>query len=149
MRSTMSYAYIERRKALKYLAWHWALCILAFWVLLFIFMPISHLFTERFSDSSLKNIGIFFNRSFHNPFFVWKQFFSWFWQFIFYEPRHYTWFSFIGWRLPLLPTLAFVIVAWYYFLNNPYDYRPQYFGYGREARPTDLKQMGLDKGKYL
>ena len=149
MRPAMSYAYNERRKAIKYLAWRWSFCILGFWALLFICMPLSHLFMERFSNAAFQNVQLFFQRSFHNPFYVWKEFFNWFYELIFYEPRHYLWSSFIGWRLPLLPTFCFVIVTWCYFLNNPYDYRPLYFAYGREARPADLKLMGLDKGKYL
>ncbi|MGN1091366.1 MAG: type IV secretory system conjugative DNA transfer family protein, partial [Alphaproteobacteria bacterium] len=145
----MSYAYIERRKAVRYLALRWGLCILCFWALLFVFMPLSRLIIERFSADGFKEARLFFSRSFQNPLVVWKDYFKWFYMLIFYEPRHTLWSSFIGWRLPLLPTLTFIFVSWYYFLDNPYDYRPLYFGYGREARPTDLKQMGLDKGKYL
>lgn len=149
MRRVMSYAYVERHKAFRHLALCWFGCILGLWLLLWIFMPLSHLITETFSDMAWHNVGLFYKRTFNNPFVVWQEFFKWFHRFWMNEPEHYSWSSFIGWRLPLLPLFVFVMSAIYFMVYNPYDYEPHIFGYGREAKPADLKRMGLANGKYL
>ncbi len=149
MRAIMDFAYRERRKALKYLAWRWLWCILAFWVLLYICLPLGYWIGDGFSNQAYVNSIAFWKKAAANPFLVWDAFFKWLWNFWLYEPRHFTWYSFIKWRLPLVPTLGFLMAAVYYLTFNPFEYRPQFFAYGREARVSDLKRMGLADGKYL
>lgn len=145
----MSYAFIERRKALKYLALRTLLCVLVLWAVLFFILPLAYWIGNSFSADSTKGMMTFFSKAVHNPFYVWYIYGRWFYNLWLNEPAHYTWTSFIMWRLPLLPTLGFALGFTYFLTCNPYDYRPQYFGYGREARTSDLAQMRLDKGKYL
>ena len=149
MRNPMSYAFKERRKALAYLAFWTLVCLLVLWVVLLCVLPLAYCIGNNFSPSALKTTSSFFEKALHNPFYVWNEYFKWFWKLWLYEPKHFTWTSFFMWRLPLLPTLCFWLAFVYFLAYNPYDYRPQYFGYGREARVSDLKQMGLTNGKYL
>ena len=149
MRAAMSYAYTERHKAIRYVLVHWFVCLLVFWLVLWIFLPLSHYVSGHFSEKSLEEVLKFFNRSVHNPLVVWKEFGGWFKTFWLDEPAHYSWYSFIGWRLPLLPMLVLVMFAMHYVVDNPYDYTPHYFGYGRVATQADVRRMGLADGKYL
>ncbi len=149
MQSVMSYAFKERRQAIKYLAWRIGLTTLLFWVVLAFVLPLAYWVGAGFSDQALVPLENYFKRAFHNPFYVWQTYFTWFESLWLREPLHFTWASFVKWRLPLLPTLAYVMVCVHFIVTNPFDYGPQYYGYGREARKSDLKQMRLDHGKYL
>ncbi len=145
MRIVMNYAFKEKRQALRYLAFWTLVCLLIFWLVLFLTLPLAYWIGTASTDGAL----VFMNKALHNPFYVWEQYSRWLWNLWLNEPRHFTWTSFFMWRLNLLPTLAFVMGFVYFLTYNPYDYRPQYFGYGREARVSDLKKMGLVGGKYL
>ncbi|MBO5997003.1 MAG: type IV secretory system conjugative DNA transfer family protein [Alphaproteobacteria bacterium] len=145
----MSYAYADRKKALMYLGFWTFIAFLLFWAMLFFVLPFSYYVGNNFSPESWADTQAFLKRATANPFYVLSQYGSWFWRICTSEPRHYEWASFIMWRLPMLPTLLFLLSFGYFLTCNPYSYSPQYFGYGREARPGDIKKMKLDKGKYL
>lgn len=149
MKPVMSYAFEERRKALKYLGFWTSVCVLVFWVALFFILPLSYRIGNDFSASSAEDISNFFKKAIANPFYIWAVYGRWFWNLWLNEPVHYTWASFVMWRLPMLPTFGFLMGFFYFMTCNPYRYGPQYFGYGREARAADIKKMKLDKGKYL
>ena len=130
MKNVMAYAFEERKKALRYLAFWTLICFLILWIILLGILPLSYCIGNRFSADSLKVVSSFFEKTLHNPFNVWIEYGKWLWNLWLNEPKHFTWASFFMWRLPLLPTLAF-FMAWVYFLTyNPYDYSPQYFGSG-------------------
>lgn len=149
MRPVMSYAFEERRKAIRYLAFWFLVSILVLWAVLFVVLPFSYRIGNDFSPASKIGVANFFEKALANPFYVWVEYWRWLGNLWLNEPRHYTWSSFIMWRLPLLPTLAFWLMFGFFVTCNPYSYSPQYFGYGREARKGDVKKMGLNKGKYL
>ena len=149
MMVTMGYAFEQRRKALRYLFFWTFISLLIFWAVLFVVLPFSYQVGNDFSKYSASAARNFFEKAISNPFYVWSEYGRWFWNLWLNEPLHYTWSSFIMWRLPMLPTFLFLMAFMYFLTCNPYEYSPQYFGYGREARADDIRKMKLDKGKYL
>ena len=141
--------YEQRRKAYKFLLKTIPLAFIGFWFLLWLLMPLGYWIGEGNDALALDKAIRFWKASLLNPLLVFDSYFKWIPLFVTSEPVHTTWSSFIRWRLPLLPTLFLVMSVVYLIVNNPYDYAPQYFGYGREARPSDLKRMGVYPGKYL
>lgn len=142
-------AYTERRKAFRYLFYRIPLVLFLFWVGLWIFMPFSYWIGTGFSAEGWAKSFYYWKQSFIHPWLVFEGYWKWLTYFFTVEPLHHTWSSFFKWRLPLFPTLGAFLLAVYYVVYNPYDYEPQYFGGGREARVSDLKRMGLATGKYL
>ena len=141
--------YEQRRKAFNFLFKTIPLAFVGFWFLLWLIMPLTYWIGENFEPAALEKAIRYWKASFFNPFLVFDGYFKWISLFVTDEPLHATWVSFAKWRLPLLPTLLFIMAVGYLIVNNPYDYAPQYFGYGREARTSDLKRMGIYPGKYL
>lgn len=142
-------AYNDRRRAIAFLAVTFGLGFLVFWVTAALFITLAVLVGGSFSAHAFSQISEFWADSIQSPVFILKTYFSWFSDYIFNEPRHTTWASFFKWKIPLIPMMAYVLFCGFMIGYNPYDYRPQYFRSGREARSDDIRKMGLFKGKYL
>lgn len=140
-------AYHHRRMAYLYLALMFTVTLAVFWVVMLFVIPLMYLVGSGFSDWS--KVGSFYKETLSNLFYPLKAWFMWFYNYTLHEPAHYTWKSFFAWKVPILPTLAFIITCGYWIVKNPWEYLPQYFGSGHEARLTDLKKMGLLTGKFL
>ena len=142
-------AYTDRRRAIKYLAIRYSVVFLLFWVALWILTPLTFWIGEGFSGDAFSEAVKLWGKGLVRPWLVFKWYGEWWYNLFYYEPRHYTWISFVKWRLLVVPTFAFVMIVGYYFLCNPFLYSPQWHGSGRQATINDLPYMKLNKGKYL
>ncbi len=142
-------AYNERRRAIAFLAGTFGVGFLMFWLLAGIFIVLAVLVGGSFSKESFSQVVTFLSDSVRAPTYILKTYFSWLYEYAFYEPKHYTWASFFKWKIPLVPLMGYILFCGFMIGGNPYEYRPQYFRTGREARKDDVRKMGLFKGKFL
>ena len=141
--------YAERKKALKYLFKKYLILAFVFWLIMAIFMPFCQWLSTGLNEKSFLVFISQVKQGLFSPFYVYGNWGSWFFNLLVDEPRHYSWWTFFGWRLPLIPSVVLIVFMGWYIVANPYDFDPKYFGYGRSARKSDLKKMKLDGGKYL
>ena len=139
--------YAQNRKAWRFVGKHVAWALLLFWALWFWLAP----FCVALAPDILKDMtaGKLIGAFFHNPFMAFNVYGTWLVEFITQEPLHFTWTSFFGWRLPLLPACIAGFYVAYHVIMNPFEYGPQYYGSAHEARLSEVKKMGLFEGKYL
>ena len=110
--------YAQNRKAWIYVWKHVAIAVLIFWGIWLVLAPLClGLAPNLFSELNVPRlIGAFLS----NPFSAFKFYATWFVKFISREPLHYTWISFFGWRLPLLPLFIAGFYVFYHFIMNPF-----------------------------
>ncbi len=135
--------------AIKWWYWRAFLGLFLLWGFLVFLVPLTGVIYNEFSYESWQNYFNFLYNLQFDPLIPLKQYKSWFYDYMFNEPYHYTWSSFFAWRLLLLPTLGFVSYQFYLFHLNPFHLDPQLFGADHEATDADLEKMGLYAGKHL
>ncbi|MBQ7412975.1 MAG: type IV secretory system conjugative DNA transfer family protein [Alphaproteobacteria bacterium] len=142
--------YISRRNSLKWWGWRALAGIMILWILYLFVLPLSIWLNPINSDTIGTIYGRFWGRTLtDNLFFPLVSGWQWFTDYVFREPKHYTWDSFFAWKLPLVPTFLFFMYELWLFVLNPYTFADQTFGSGHEARDDEVKRMGLFDGKYL
>lgn len=142
-------AFDERRRAFVFLGITCGVGFLFFWALTGLFLILAYLIGESFDAASLSRMGQFFHQILHQPTLILTTYIDWFGRYLLHEPLHTTWASFFAWKIPLIPLALYVLWCFAMVGYNPYEYAPQYFGTGRVARASDIKKMGLFKGKYI
>ena len=142
--------YRQRRSALKWWWWRALLGMAFLWALYLFILPFCQ-WLKPMNDEGLGKIyGAFWGKTLaHDLLWPWKAGWTWFLDYMFHEPRHYTWDSFFAWKLPLAPTFAFFMYELWLFVLNPFTFADQSFGSTHEARDYEVKKMGLFDGKYL
>ena len=139
--------YAQNRKAWMFVWKRAVRAVLIFWLIWWLLAP----FCVALAPNILKDMSAakLAGALLHNPFLAFKVYVLWLSEFITQEPLHFTWASFAGWRLPLLPLGVAGFYMAYYVMMNPFEYGPQYYGSSHEARLTEVEKMGLFKGQYL
>lgn len=139
-----------RRDCLKWWALRTLLGIICFWALLAVWMPMTVVIITWAWSNPFSIFGDYFSEIIHGEYMKpFKTFGTWMWAYILGEPRHVTWRSFFGWKLPFIPLGLFMWYQLYLFIRNPYYLAPQTFGDGREAILSDIRKMGLLNGTGL
>ena len=140
----------SRRKALKWWWWRALLGIALLWILYLFILPFCEWLTPQNKEYLSNVYAVFWKKTLvGNLLFPFQSAGHWFYAHMFNEPRHYVWSSFFAWKLPLIPTLLFVMYELWLFVLNPYTMADQTFGDGKEADGWEVKEMGLFDGKYL
>ena len=143
-------AFESRRNAIKWWSWRALIGVMILWALLLFFLPFCLWLQPSYQGSLWSVVSAFWKQTVtQNLFFPLKAWWGWLTSYLFREPIHTQWSSFFAWKLPLIPTMAFVLYEIWLFVQNPFTMDDQTFGSGREARPSDVEKMGLFKGKYL
>ncbi len=143
-------AFQSRRNSIKWWSWRALIGIMVLWGTLLIIMPFS-LWLMPENDKPLTQVIALFwtNTTTQDLSYPFQMFSNWFYDYLFNEPKHFIWSSFFAWKLPLLPLGGFVFYELWLFVLNPFTFQDQTFGSGHEARPPEVKAMGLLDGKYL
>ncbi len=104
-------------------------------------MPLGYLIGSGISKTSLHNAGIFFQRIFSSPSFLWGRYMNWFRQISHYHGA----FSVALW-LPILPFLSLPVGLILGAVTNPYRFQSNIHGSARIAEFNDIKKMKLFNG---
>lgn len=138
------------RSCLKWWSWRALLGFVIFWVCIIACLPAAYEIGGHFHRNIIDIYTTYLMKIFNGHIWIpFSDYWKWFCQFCFHEPRHYNWYSFASWRLPLIPMGVFFFYELWICHANPYHLFPQRFGTGREARPKDIEKMGLYDGKHL
>ena len=104
-------------------------------------MPLGYLIGSGISKTSLHNAGIFFQRIFSSPSFLWGRYMNWF-----REISHYHGAFSVALWLPILPFLSLPVGLILGAVTNPYRFQSNIHGSARIAEFNDIKKMKLFNG---
>ncbi len=143
-------AFESRRNALKWWSWRALIGVVILWALLLFVLPFSLYLLPSEKGDFLSVLARFWQQTLTGDLLLpFKTFGRWVKEYAFDEPIHQTWASFFAWKLPIVPTMAFVFYEIWLFILNPFTMADQTFGTGHEARTAEVEKMGLFSGKHL